>query len=77
MPRTIKSVTIGQQIRKAREEAGITQTELAVKIGWKQPNISELETSKIMPTVDALCRLADALKATWGYDGRRLIFQRR
>jgi len=35
--------TIGKRVRFAREESGLSQDELAKKIGMKQPSLSELE----------------------------------
>lgn len=47
---------------KAREEAGITQSELAKKIGTKQPALSRLERGGFRKaTVETLGKIADAL----------------
>lgn len=47
---------------KAREKAGITQAELAKKIGTKQPALSRLETGSFTKaTLETLKKIADAL----------------
>ncbi len=47
---------------KAREKAGITQAELARKIGTKQPALSRLERGAFKKTtVETLQKIADAL----------------
>lgn len=49
---------------KAREKAGITQEELAKKIGTKQPALSRLECGGFKKaTVETLKKIADALDA--------------
>jgi len=47
---------------KAREKAGLTQGELAKKIGTKQPALSRLETGRFSKaTLETLKKIADAL----------------
>lgn len=49
---------------KAREQAGITQAELAERIGTKQPALSRLERGGFKKaTVETLKKIADALDA--------------
>ncbi len=49
---------------RARERAGITQAELARKIGTKQPALSRLERGGFRKaTVETLKKIADALDA--------------
>ena len=49
---------------KAREKAGLTQEELAKRIGTKQPALSRLERGAFKKaTVETLSRVADALDA--------------
>jgi len=51
-----------EEIIKARENAGMTQTELAEKIGTKQPALSRLEKGGIRKaTIETLNKIADAL----------------
>jgi ribosome-binding protein aMBF1 (putative translation factor) len=47
----------------ARKKAGLTQTQLAQKIGTKQAVISRLEVGQANPTLDFLKRLAVALNS--------------
>lgn len=56
--------TLGQRIREAREAAGLTQTELADKIGSEQTRISEIERGQHVPQIARLFLLADALGVT-------------
>lgn len=49
---------------KVREKAGLTQAELAKKIGTKQPALSRLERGGFRKaTVETLRKIADALDA--------------
>jgi uncharacterized protein len=45
----------------ARRAAGLTQAELAARVGTTQSAIARLEGGAITPTVETLCRLADVL----------------
>src|ERR1700737_4120004 len=48
-------------VRQARREAGLTQAELARRVGVSQPEIARLERGNSNPTWDTLVR---ALRAT-------------
>lgn len=52
---------IKSQIIKLREEQGISQKELAQKIGTKQSAISRLENDDYNPSVELLDKVAHAL----------------
>jgi len=52
---------IKRQIIKLREEQGISQKELAEKIGTKQSAISRLENDDYNPSVELLDKVAHAL----------------
>lgn len=56
-------------LRAARREAGLTQAQLAERLGWTQPAVARLERPGANPTVATLDR---ALRAT----GRRLTSER-
>ena len=52
-----------EAILKARKEKGLTQKEIADKIGTKQSVISRLEKGKANPTVAFLKKLAEAFSS--------------
>lgn len=52
---------IGEQIAEERKRVGMTQEELADKVGTKKPNISRLESGKTNPTVAFLEKVARGL----------------
>jgi transcriptional regulator with XRE-family HTH domain len=53
---------VGQRIRSAREQVGITQLQLADRMGVSQPVIAALESGRGNPTVGQLAAVADALQ---------------
>lgn len=55
--------TLGKQIRRAREQAGITQVELANALGIQQDHISAYETGRVEPLSSRLFEIARALNA--------------
>lgn len=57
---TVRSM-LGNEIRKAREVAGISQEALAFRAGVHRTYVSLLERNKKSPTLDTLFRLCDAL----------------
>ena len=54
---------LGEELRKARERAGITQEELSFRAGVHRTYVSMLERDKKSPTVDVLLRICDAMDA--------------
>jgi len=52
---------LSEQVREARERAGITQAELAARIGSTQPAIARLEAGGVTPNLATLRRIAAAL----------------
>ena len=52
---------LGEELRKARESAGLTQERLAFRAGLSRPYVSQLERDLKSPTLHALFRLCDAL----------------
>lgn len=54
-------MTVGERIRKARKDAGLTQNQLAARLSISYVNISQLERGERNPGVDTLQRIADAL----------------
>jgi transcriptional regulator with XRE-family HTH domain len=57
----INSKTIGQHIAEARKKKGLTQTQLAEKIGITQYLVSNFEIGRINITAEMLCHFALAL----------------
>lgn len=55
------TMTIGQWLRAVRVECGVTQNELAERMGTVQPMISRLESSNSNPTYDVILRWVTAL----------------
>jgi len=53
--------TAGQAIRAARKAAGITQTELAGRLGWAQANVSAYERDERSPGVAILGEIGRVL----------------
>ena len=52
---------LGEELRKARTKAGLTQEQLAFAASLDRTYISHLEHDKYSPTLDALFRICDAL----------------
>lgn len=58
----LTSLEIGVQIAKLRQEAGLTQTQLAARVGMSAPNISRIESSPGQNlTLQTLVKLFGAL----------------
>jgi HTH-type transcriptional regulator / antitoxin HipB len=58
------------QVREAREAKGLSQSQLAERMGTQQSVIARLEGGGITPTLPTLKRIADALgtKLTVGFE---------
>ncbi len=55
---------IGIRIVRRRKELGLTQDELAARLGITRPNIGNMERGQQNLTVGMLCRVAEALETT-------------
>jgi transcriptional regulator with XRE-family HTH domain len=55
---------LGDELRKAREKAGMTQEELAFKAQVHRTYVSLLERDKKSPTLNMLFRLCEAMGAS-------------
>lgn len=53
---------LGEELKKAREEAGLSQEKLAFAAELDRTYISHLENNKKSPTLDVVFRICDALK---------------
>lgn len=49
-----------RQVIRARISAGLTQKELAERIGTQQSNVSRIENGNANPSIDTLKRIAEA-----------------
>ena len=49
------------RIREMREIRGLTQRELAVRVGIRQPNLCDIERGRYTPGLPLAFRLSDAL----------------
>jgi DNA-binding XRE family transcriptional regulator len=58
-----KAYDIALQIVALREQAGLTQVELAERTGISQADISRIERGATSPTAKTLQRIAEALNA--------------
>ncbi len=56
--------SLGQRIRRIRNEHGLTQTELAEKIGSIQAVVSSYECDRTEPSTEVLVRIAQVLQIT-------------
>lgn len=55
-----RQMGVGYLILKARAAAGLSQAQLARKIGSSQPTIARWESGAQLPSVSSLLRIADA-----------------
>ena len=53
---------LGKNVKKAREKLGLTQEELAEKVGIHVSYVSRIERGKVNPSYDILENLAKVLK---------------
>ena len=54
-------MTLGEEIQRLRNAAGLTQEALAVKLGIGQGGVNNIETGRSKPSVPRLYALAKAL----------------
>jgi len=70
MPRTATSAVaakvVGQSIRTARLEAGLTQAEVAARMAVNPSYVANLEAGRVNATLGQLAHVAEALGA--GFD---------
>lgn len=55
-------MTIGERIRNARKNAGLTQKQLGEKCGIAEPTIRRYELGKLNPKYETLQKIASALE---------------
>ena len=54
----------GERLRKAREDKGLSQQDLATRAGIQASAVSHFELGRRLPSFDNIRRLADALNVT-------------
>ena len=52
-------MTLGERIKLARKVAGISQEELAKKIGTRQSQVTRWETNKATPRIETLAKITE------------------
>jgi transcriptional regulator with XRE-family HTH domain len=52
---------VGQNVKAARETAGLTQKQLGERAGIAPPHVSRLETGEHLPSLKTVKRVADSL----------------
>lgn len=60
-PESSVSTLLGREIRRQRRAAGLTQAQLATRLGCKQSAISRLEGGGVVPDIRTLARIAEVL----------------
>ncbi len=55
------NIRIGEIVKIARLQEGLTQSQLAKRVGTKQPSIARLESGKTAPSLSFLNEIAKAL----------------
>lgn len=56
-----EAAVIGTKVRNRRLELGLTQSQLAERVGMRQPAIVRIEKGTNVPTWRTLSKIADAL----------------
>lgn len=59
--RARKGFELGERVRSLREAKGLSQSELARRIGSTQPAVARLEAGGVAPRLETLERIAAAL----------------
>lgn len=63
-PLDIEAEALGKRLMRLRKERGLTQVELAKKIGITQVLVSDYERERLRPHYEMIIRLAQALEVT-------------
>jgi transcriptional regulator with XRE-family HTH domain len=77
----MNAAKLGRLVAQRRRKAGLTQAELAERMGTKQPVISKIESGGELPTIPMLERIARAtgepFSLTFGVDEKTTPEERR
>lgn len=57
----------GEKLKECRKDKGLSQSELAKKLGTNHSIIGKYERNEVNPTIDAVRKLVNALDTTLGY----------
>lgn len=63
------TLTIGEVLARARKRRGVSQRELAARIGIHQPTLAQLERGRHIPTIGTVQRICGALACCVLVDG--------
>lgn len=64
----VKATRLGDEVRRMREELGLTQAEVADRMGMSSSTVGDIETGRILrPPDECLTALAEALGTTRGH----------
>lgn len=58
---------LGERIRRLREERGLSQKQLAERIGVKKQSVSNWENGNAMPSMDKFLQLVEFFRTTPNY----------
>ena len=61
------NMTIGSRIREARDTAGLTQQELADRIGINWKSLSAIERNVNNPSIKTICKISNTLAVSCDY----------
>src|SRR5262245_63846889 len=59
--RAKEAFELAERVRRTRERLGMTQAELASRVGSTQPAVARLEAGAVTPSLATLRRVAEAL----------------
>lgn len=55
---------LGRNVKAARKGAGLLRAELGENAGLDRHRIADIETGRVVPTVETLCKIAKAAGVT-------------
>lgn len=61
-------MTLGQQVREARQKVGMTQATLSARSGVSRFTIQGIEQDRFVPSVPSLLKLTRELRATFVFE---------
>jgi transcriptional regulator with XRE-family HTH domain len=61
------NLPLGERLKQLRQERGLSQADLAAKVGTDPGQISRYENGRMAPSAEAVARLADVLDVSCDY----------